>query len=214
MTMASQQSSDKRTHILNVAGRLFLENGFAGTSMGDIAKAGAGSKGTLYTYFDSKEQMFDEFMHSEIEARANLVFELPEHTENPAAALRELGVRYLKLTTHPTVSAILRLVIAEASRFPKIGKLFYDGGPKAAHDKLTAFLHRCVEQGHFAIPDVSLAASQFVRLCQADIWLEFLLCVREAPDSGEINYLVDSAVEAFAAAYGRRSGASAPQSHQ
>src|SRR3546814_18834863 len=40
MTMASQQSSDKRTHILTVAGRLFLENGFAGTSMGDIAKAG------------------------------------------------------------------------------------------------------------------------------------------------------------------------------
>lgn len=202
--MASQQPSDKRTHILDVAGKLFLENGFAGTSMGDIAKAGAGSKGTLYTYFDSKEQMFEEFMHLEIETRVNLVFELPERAGDPAAALRELGVRYLKLTTHPTVSSVLRLVIAEANRFPKIGNLFYERAPKAAHDKLTAFLHRCVKQGHFAIPDVSLAASQFVRLCQADIWLEFLLCVRGAPDTDEINYLVDSAVEVFAAAYSRR----------
>lgn len=203
--MASQQHIDKRTHILNVAGRLFLEHGFAGTSMGEIAKAGAGSKGTLYTYFDSKEQMFEEFMHAEIEARVAPVFDLPTRTDDPATVLRELGIRYLELTTHPTVSAILRLVIAEASRFPKIGRLFYEGGPKAAHDKLVAFLQRCTDQGHYDIADVSLAASQFVRLCQADIMLEFLFCVREAPDRAEIDHLVDSAVETFTAAYGRRS---------
>lgn len=203
--MASLQQSDKRTHILSVAGKLFLDKGFAGTSMGEIAKAGAGSKGTLYTYFDSKEQMFEEFMHSEIETRVAPVFELPERTDDPAAVLRELGVRYLKLTTHPTVSAILRLAVAEAARFPNIGKLFYEGGPKAAHDKLVAFLDRCVEQGHFEIPDSSLAASQFNHLCQADVLPEFLLAVRKAPNTKEIGYVVDSAVRAFMAAYGRRS---------
>ncbi|WOF45904.1 MULTISPECIES: TetR/AcrR family transcriptional regulator [Sphingomonadales] len=200
--MVTTQRTDKRTHILNVAGKLFLEKGFAGTSMGDIAKAGAGSKGTLYTYFDSKEQLFEEYMRLEICSRSTPVFDLPEEIDDPVSVLHDFGVRYLKLTTDPIVVEILRTVVAEAVRFPEISELFHEEGPHAGHVKLKAFLKRCTEQRHLVIDDIELAASQFNRLCQAQIMLDFLFGVRKAPTDEEIDHIVTEAVRVFMAAYG------------
>lgn len=201
--MAKLPPADRRAYILNAAGRVFLEQGFAGASIGDIARAGAGSKGTLYTYFSSKEEMFEEFMVSEIERRASITFELPEQANDPAKTLRALGIRYLDLITDPTVSALLRVVIAEAVRFPKIGHVFNEVGPKAAGAKLTEFIARCVEHGQLVIDSTTLpmAASQFLRLCQVGIMQEFLLGVGPAPTRAEIERTVDAAVAMFMAAY-------------
>jgi AcrR family transcriptional regulator len=199
--MAKLPQADRRAHILSAAGKVFLEQGFAGASMNDIAKAGAGSKGTLYTYFDSKEEMFEAFMISEIELRAKLTFDLPDHTEEPARVLKALGVRYIKLITHPIVSSLLRVVIAEAVRFPTIGKIFNEAGPKAAQVKLDSFIQRCVDDGRLAVEDTRLATNQFMRLCQAGIMQEFLFGLRPAPSAAEIDHAVDAAVTMFMNSY-------------
>jgi AcrR family transcriptional regulator len=202
--MAKLPPADRRAYILAGAGRVFLEQGFAGASIGDIARAGAGSKGTLYTYFSSKEEMFEEFMVAEIQARATVTFELPERTDDPARTLRDLGTRYLELITEPTVSSLLRVVIAEAVRFPKIGQVFNEVGPRTARAKLTDFLGRCVADGQLVIDEATLpmASSQFLRLCQVEILQEFLMGVRPAPSRAEIQRTVDAAVAMFMATYG------------
>lgn len=200
--MARLPQADKRAHILKVAGTAFLEKGFAGASMSDIAKSGAGSKGTLYTYFSSKEEMFEEFMASEIKERVSLTFDLPEHTDDPADVLKQLGTRYLALITDQTVSSLLRVVVAEAIRFPKIGVLFNDAGPKAAKLKLTQFLERCVDDRKLVIADPTLATEQYMMLCQAGIMQDFLFGIRAAPTKAEIDRATDAAVTAFMAAYG------------
>lgn len=203
--MAKMPQTDRRAHILDVASRVFLKEGFAGASMGDIAKAGAGSKGTLYTYFSSKEEMFEELMAAEIEQRARVTFELPEHADDPEQVLTDLGVRYLQLITEPTVSALLRVVIAEAVRFPKIGHLFNEVGPKAARNKLAGFIDRCVADGRLVeIEDASMAAEQFMRLCQAGFMQDFLLAIRPEPTMAEIERTVAAAVRMFMAAYSAR----------
>jgi len=201
--MAKLPPADRRAYILSAAGRVFLEQGFAGASIGDIARAGAGSKGTLYTYFSGKEEMFEEFMVAEIERRVSMTFELPAEASDPARVLKALGIRYLDLITDPIVSSLLRVVIAEAVRFPKIGHAFNDAGPRAAGTKLTEFLALCLADGQLAIDDATLpmAASQFLRLCQVGILQEFLLGVRSAPHRAEIERTVDAAVAMFMAAY-------------
>jgi AcrR family transcriptional regulator len=199
--MPKAPQTDKRAHILKVAGETFLEKGFAGASMSDIAKAGAGSKGTLYTYFVSKEELFEEFMATEISARASLTFDLPEQANDPVHVLKQLGCRYLELITDPIVSSLLRVVIAETVRFPRIGQLFNAAGPKAAKTKLAHFFGKCVANGSLVIDDVPMAVEQYMMLCQAGIMQDFLFGVRTAPTKEDIDRTTDAAVATFMATY-------------
>lgn len=193
--------SDKRSHILKTAGKLFLERGFAGTSMGEIAAAGAGSKGTIYGYFRSKEELFMAFMSQEIKARASVTFEPLRDADGPTKTLTELGRRYIRLVTDPTTSALFRVVLHEVPHFPEIGRMFNDAGPKAAKQSLADYFDRCIEQGALKIDDIPMAVEQFLLMCQACIWQDFLFGLRGAPTDKEINKTVKAAVSSFLAAY-------------
>lgn len=192
---------DKRSHILKTAGRLFLERGFAGTSMGEIAAAGAGSKGTIYGYFRSKEELFMAFMSQEIQARAALTFDPLRHGGGPRKTLTELGQRFLRLLTDPTMAALYRVVVHEAPHFPEIGRMFTEVGPGPARHSLAGYLERCIEQGKLEIDDVPMAVEQFLMLCQADIIRDFRFGLRSAPTGQEIDRSVQAAVSTFLAAY-------------
>ena len=56
---ATQDGGAKRRQVMEGARTIFLSEGFDGASMNDIARAAGVSKGTLYAYFDSKEQLFE-----------------------------------------------------------------------------------------------------------------------------------------------------------
>jgi AcrR family transcriptional regulator len=193
--------SDKRSHILKTAGKLFLEHGFAGTSMGKIAAAGAGSKGTIYDYFRSKEELFVAFMSKEIQARATLTFNPLSDAQEPKETLTELGCRFVRLLTDPTTSALFRVVVHEAPHFPEIGRMFHEAGPKPAKQRLADYFNRCIEQRTLKIDDVPMAVEQFLLMCQACIWQDFLFGLHGAPTDKEINKTVKAAVSTFLAAY-------------
>jgi AcrR family transcriptional regulator len=192
---------DKRSHILKTAGKLFLERGFAGTSMGEIAAAGAGSKGTIYGYFRSKEELFVAFMSQEVQARATLTFDPLRAGHGPRRTLMELGQRFIRLLTDPTASALFRVVVHEAPHFPEIGRMFNEAGPKPAKQRLADYFDRCIEQGKLEIDDVPMAVEQFLMLCQAGIMQEFHFGLRPAPSGPEIDRSVKAAVTTFLAAY-------------
>ncbi len=174
--------------------------GFASTSMGEVAAAGAGSKGTIYGYFRSKEELFVAFMSEEIQARATLTFD--PLRDGPEKTLTELGHRYIRLLTDPTTSALFRVVVHEAPHFPEIGRMFNEAGPKPAKQRLADCFHRCIEQGKLSIDDVPMAVEQFLMLFQANIMQEFHFGLRGAPTEAEIETIVAAAVATFLAAYG------------
>jgi AcrR family transcriptional regulator len=193
--------SDKRLHILKTAGKLFLERGFAGTSMGEIAAAGAGSKGTIYSYFRSKEELFMAFISEEIRTQSSMTFEPLRNANGLKATLTEVGQRFVRLVTGPTPSALYRVVVHEAPHFPEIGRMFNNAGPKAAKQLLADYFNDCIEQGKLKIDDVPMAVEQFVVLCQAGVYQEFLFGVRDVPTDQEIAKNVKAAVSTFLAAY-------------
>jgi TetR/AcrR family transcriptional repressor of mexJK operon len=119
----------KRTDILSAAKAAFLESGYGGTSMESIAKNANVSIMTLYRHAQSKDVLFgavianacapaDEAERSGLEA----IFEL-----SLADALTESALHMQEMITTDDTAALLRVVLADVARFPKLGELAYAG---------------------------------------------------------------------------------------
>ncbi len=195
---------DRRTEILEIAGALFLEHGYQGTSMSQIAAAVGGSKGTLYAYFENKEALFAANMEMRVRARGAEVFDLPDHADNPEEMLALLGRRYLRLITEADSVAMLRLLYHESPRFPEIGRIFHDTCILRGRRMLTDYLSRLHARGVLDVPDPGLAAEQFLMLCQTNLVMPVMLCVRQGISEEEADKVVSSAVTMFMAAYRKR----------
>ena len=85
----SADDSAKRRQIVQGARSIFLAQGFDAASMSDIARAAGVSKGTLYVYFDNKEQLFEAIVHEECLVHAEGAFDLdperPRRRNSPDA---------------------------------------------------------------------------------------------------------------------------------
>src|SRR6201993_3040205 len=104
---ANDGSSAKRRQIMDGARQVFLSEGFDGASMNDIARAAGVSKGTLYVYFDSKEQLFEALIREGKKEQAErLVF--PGEPGDARELLGGFGRRLIELMTRPENIAYVR----------------------------------------------------------------------------------------------------------
>ena len=118
--------------------------------MDDIAALAAVSKQTVYKQFSDKERLFSEIVTITVNEAADRV-----HAEVHGLAestrierdLRELARRQLRLVMQPQVLKLRRLVIAEAGRFPELGRAFYEGGPGRTITALTGAFERLAARG-------------------------------------------------------------------
>jgi AcrR family transcriptional regulator len=196
--------STKRRQIVQGARSIFLAQGFDAASMNDIARAAGVSKGTLYVYFDNKEQLFAAIVHEECMFHAEGVFDLNADDHDVEGVLQRLGVAYIEFLCQPEKASALRTVIAIADRMPEIGKIFYETGPAFGIAKLAAYLLAQSQAGVLAIDDCELAAAQFMDACKSTLVLPVLLNFHETPELSRIDYVVGQAVKTFLAAYRSR----------
>lgn len=201
---AAGQDPAKRSQIIDGARRVFIEMGFDAASMNDITRAAGVSKGTIYVYFASKEELFEALIEEERSAIFNDLYNALE----TGTDLRETLVRYgtalvLKITSDKVMSA-QRTVIGICERMPELGARFYERGPKRGHDKLVSFLRRAVDNGHLTIPDPNIAAYQFTELCLAGLFRQRIFGYRPVPPNAEeIGAVVNAGVDVFLKAYAR-----------
>ena len=198
--MASEDNA-KRRQIVEGARQIFLAHGFDAASMNDIAKAAGVSKGTLYVYFQNKEELFAAIVHQECLVHAEGAFDLDAANHDVEGVLRRLGIAYIEFLCQPDKASALRTVIAIADRMPEIGKVFYETGPAVGIERLADYLRAQCEAGVLAIDDVEIAAAQFLDACQATLFKPVLFNFREAPKPERIAYAIGIAVKTFLAAY-------------
>ena len=151
----SPGTDHKRRQILDGARRVFLAAGFDGASMGEIAKAAGVSKGTLYSYFASKEALFERLILDERTSLAEALFSLDPDDPDTRAVLRRLGRSFLAMLVRPEHVSSVRMVIGVAEKLPRIGQVFYDAGPRQGARRLAAYLDRQVAAGRLVIPDTA-----------------------------------------------------------
>jgi AcrR family transcriptional regulator len=196
-----QDGGAKRRQVMDGARTVFLAEGFDGASMNDIARAAGVSKGTLYVYFQSKEQLFEALIREDRKQQAErLVF--PGDPGDARELLGEFGRRLLEIMTRPELVAHLRVVIAATSKFPRLGQAFYEAGPCHGVRNLAAQLDKLCASGALEIDDTQRAARHFLDLCKSGVFTPILFGVVETASLSEIESSVDSAVEVFMRAYG------------
>ena len=194
--------SAKRRQIMEGARTVFLASGFDGASMNDVARAAGVSKGTLYVYFDSKEQLFEALIREERRQQAERLTELSMDSRDVREVLLNFGCRLIEMMSRPDTLAQVRTVIAASAKFPQLGRAFYQAGPCFGANRLSGYMRRMSEEGVLRIADIDRAAWQFLDLCQAGTFKPLLFCMVDELSAGEIEAGVRAAVDVFMAAYG------------
>ena len=173
---AANDGSAKRRQIMDGARQVFLSAGFDGASMNDIARAAAVSKGTLYAYFASKDELFEAIIRGEFAQAAERLCTFRREGD-ARDMLTDFGVRLISRMSEPGTRSLARVVIAAAEKFPNIGRAFYEAGPLYGATRLAAELENLEKSGALKVPDPERAAWQFVDLCQSYVYKRLLFGV-------------------------------------
>ncbi|MGE3288725.1 MAG: TetR/AcrR family transcriptional regulator [Pseudonocardia sp.] len=204
---AGTRSARKLRAIVDAAEAAFLRGGYLGTNMDEIAAAAGVSKQTVYKHFAGKAGLFQAVVAATVTAASDPVAEgiaLAAGTDDVRGTLHALARRQLELVLQPRMMRLRRLVIAEAGRFPELGRAFHEQGPARTVDALAAVLARLAERGLLEVDDAPLAARQFNWLVMsAPLNRAMLLGEDGPPDPADVERWAGEGVRTFLAAYGR-----------
>jgi len=192
---------DRREAILDVARDCFLAEGFASTSMSTIAARLGGSKGTLYNYFKSKEELFAAMMQRICGELQATLFDVGPDAGDAEARLTHFARGFLAHLMTPETIAIQRVVVSESERFPELGRVFYDSGPKIVLGRIGEYLEELMDAGRLRRTDPLVAAQHFKDLAISGIYWPRLWGVASAPTPAEVDAQVTRAVDTFLRAY-------------
>jgi AcrR family transcriptional regulator len=143
--------------ILAAALASFAERGFAATRLEDVAARAGISKGTLYLYFDSKEELFKAVVRATLVPNIERVEALAASFEGPSALLLERLLLTIAGVVGSRLGAIPKLVIAEAGNFPDLARFYLAEVVRRGLGLIGMILRRGIERGEFRPVDVDHA---------------------------------------------------------
>jgi AcrR family transcriptional regulator len=122
----SRRPEDRERQIVRAAMELFVERGYATTTLDDIARAAGVSKGLPFLYFGNKEGLFKAVIGEAILAPLNSGEErIAAFTGTTEALLRDIVAKFRAFVETPA-GGVLKLVVAEAGNFPDVARYFSD----------------------------------------------------------------------------------------
>jgi len=190
-------SSEARARILDAAFAAFMKSGYAATSTLEIATRARVSKRELYALVGNKQEM----LMACIRARATRLqvpadLPVPQDRVMLAQVLTSFGTRLLREITDPTVIAVFRLAIAEATHAPEVAQALDSIGREATRSALRQIISRAQFSGLLDGHPAELA-EQFGGLLWGTLMVSLLLGVIDRPSSREIAARARDATAAF-----------------
>ncbi|MGS5088323.1 TetR/AcrR family transcriptional regulator [Hydrogenophaga sp. A37] len=144
--------------LLDAALALFVEKGFAATRVEEVAARAGVSKGTLFLYFPSKEELFKAVVRETISGRfSEWNQELDQFQGDSAELLRYCMHSWWERIGMTAASGITKLVVSESGTFPEIANFYQQEVIGPAHDLLKRVLQRGVDRGEFRRMDLEYA---------------------------------------------------------
>jgi AcrR family transcriptional regulator len=199
---APEEENKKRAQIIEGARQVFMAQGFDGTSMNEVARVAGVSKGTLYVYFQNKEQLFEAMLGRQCRQQGERIFALDTEDHDIEGVLTRVGTGLVEFLCRPDRAPAIRTVIAISERMPELGREFYETGPAFGLAQLTTYLEAQVAAGVLAIDDCEVAAAQFMDSCSATLFKPILFNLGRTPPTPErIAHVVGMAVRVFLTAY-------------
>jgi AcrR family transcriptional regulator len=191
----------KQGAIADAAIAVFLRFGYGRTSMDAVAREAGVSKQTIYHHFGSKEALFGAIVRDLADRMLAPLAPGELASGDVATVLTAVGHRILELALSPTGLALHRLIVAEATQFPELGRTTYESGPQVAVETLADYLAAAARRGTITVADPRLAAEQFIGMLLGHLHLRALFKVEETPSADEIERSIRQAVADFTAAH-------------
>ena len=202
------RSERRRQAIIEAAIEVFVRHGYLGATTDEVAARAAVSKQTLYKHFADKQHLFAEvILDTTVQVADGLsaaVASALDDAQDVRQGLRDLADGFLRGLLQPDVVRLRRLVIAEADRFPEIGRAWFDRGFDRALVILGEAMQRLADRGLLHnLGDPTLAAYQFAGLVMYQPMNQVMFAGTGAPPpAGYLTRIADSAVDVFLTAYG------------
>jgi AcrR family transcriptional regulator len=146
-----QRRKDERPgEILNAALDVFAARGFAAAKLDEVAARAGVSKGTLYLYFENKEELFRSVVRGLLLPNVAMVERrIAEHKGSAAELLRGIVLTFGRMITESKLGVIPKLIVAEAANFPDLVKFYYEEVIKRGMRAMSGLIQRGVDAGEF-----------------------------------------------------------------
>ncbi|EHR71687.1 transcriptional regulator [Burkholderiales bacterium JOSHI_001] len=153
-----RRKAERPQELLDAALELFVEKGFAATKAEEVAARAGVSKGTLYLYYPSKEDLLKAVISQRLSERiASAASEAQQFQGSAADLLRQqLTTWWLGVLDSP-LSGVFKLVITEVRNFPDIAEFYVREVVEPGQQLIGRILQRGIDAGEFRPVDVPSA---------------------------------------------------------
>lgn len=158
-----RRKEDRPREITDAAFEVFAEKGYSGTRVEEVAKRAGVSKGLLYLYFKTKEELFKAVVKSVVIPRVDSLLLAVQKTElSSEEFVRGPLAAFMKRIPESPVAVVIRLLIAEGHRYPDLVDFYWDNVVSKGLAALSQVVERGVERGEFRRSDVTDLPQLFI----------------------------------------------------
>lgn len=199
LSRRQQNRLNRERAILDAALTVFAAAGYSGTTMDVVAAEAGVTKPTLYSYFPSKESLFQAMMLEKRDVMLD-VFEHPSD-QGMVGDLLVFAWAYADTVMRPEMLSLARLIIGEVSRFPEIGRAYQASGPDHLLRGIMRFLEAQRRSGRLAFDDAELAAQDLWGLILSAPRTQALYMPETQPDRATLDRYIRNGLRVFLKAY-------------
>ena len=145
-----RRKEDRPAEITAAAFSTFVENGYAGTRVEEVAKRAGVSKGLLYLYFKTKEELFKSVVKSFVVPKLDaLVVKIEEGDLTAEQFLRGPFLDFARAIPGSPIGMIVRLLVAEGPKHPDLLQFYWDNVVTRGIGAIEALIAKGIKAGEF-----------------------------------------------------------------
>ena len=178
-----RRKAERPTEIVEAALAVFAEKGFAAAKLDEIARRAGVSKGALYLYFETKEDIFRAVVGQAIAPNMTAIKAIAEAHPGPFPDLiRSVAVAIAHVAQTSPLSAVAKMVIGEARNFPELARVWHDDLVSQALGAIAGAVEAAQARGEVKPGDPRTYALQFIApLLVGLMWRETFVPVGAQP---------------------------------
>lgn len=201
--LSAEETAKLEDRLLDAAQEVFLEQGFARSTVDAIAKASGATRKTVYARYANKEEIFAAVVARLLDANINMpTLDTAADTKDPRARLLKLAQASIDFVSAPQMARINRLLFAETYQTPELARLSVE-----LYDRQIANVQAALEalraEGHLPkLPEPRLAAILFIESVSSTPRLRAVFGPSATIPKKQVTTFTEMAVDVFLAGCG------------
>jgi len=187
-----RRKEDRPQEITAAAFSVFADKGYASARVDEVAQRAGVSKGLLYLYFKTKEELFKAVIKSVVIRRVDALLLAVEETELPSEEfIRGPVLEFMKGVPGSPIAVVVRLLISEGQRHPDLVDYYWDNVVSKGLAAISRLIQRGVEHGEFRDTEVS----RFPQLVLAPVMLSMIWKILFTKRSLDTDTLIETQID-------------------